>query len=276
MAYLKANYSKYFLGVLLNSQIGSATGTRKYIMECQKLGIKILPPRINKSADTYRFEQQALRFPYKAIKGIGEVMAKNITAIQTEGAVKDFVDFIRRAQDVNINVIEALIFSGVFNDFGLNKKTMIQNIINIQSYVNFANQGDFKYIEYSEYDYEFLQNKEKELLGVNFEYHPIHKYEDVIKRNNYETLTEVIDSDKNYLEFIAVISKIKIHKTRTGENMAFIVCEDELSSIDGVVFPKVFNRYKMEINNVYLIKGKFDEKKQKQSILIDEIKQVRR
>ena len=276
MAYLKANYSKYFLGVLLNSQIGSATGTRKYIMECQKLGIKILPPRINSSADTYRFEEQALRFPYKAIKGIGEVMAKNITSIQSDGDVKNFVDFIRRAQDVNVNVVEALIFSGVFNDFGINKKTLIQNISNIQSYVNFANQGEFKYIEYAEYDYEFLQNKEKELLGVNFEYHPIHKYEDVIKQNKFETLTEVIDSDKNYLEFIAVISKIKIHKTRTGENMAFIVCEDELSSVDGVVFPKVFNRYKMEINTVYLIKGKFDEKKQKKSILIDEIKQVRR
>jgi len=168
MAYLKANYPKYFLAVLLNAQIGSVTGTKKYIMECQKMNIKILPPRINKSRDTYQFEGNDLRFPYKAIKGIGEVMAKSITFIQLDSPVESFVDFIKRAKDISINVIEALVFSNCFADFGINKKTLIQNISNIQSYVSFGNRGEFKYIDYDEYDYEFLQNKEKELLGLRF------------------------------------------------------------------------------------------------------------
>ncbi|HPE00228.1 MAG TPA: DNA polymerase III subunit alpha, partial [Bacillota bacterium] len=161
MAYLKANYSKYFLAVLLNAQIGSVVGTKKYIMECQKLDIKILPPRINKSRDTYMFEGNNLRFPYKAIKSIGDVMAKNISAIQQEKEVDSFIDFIERSKEVNSNVIEALIFSGVFNDFGLNKKTLIQNVSNVQNYISFGKRGVFKYVEYSEYDFEFLQNKEK-------------------------------------------------------------------------------------------------------------------
>lgn len=275
MAYLKANYPKYFLAVLLNAQIGSITGTKKYIMECQKMGIKVLPPRINKSSDTYRFEENNLRFPYKAIKGIGDIMAKNISFLQSEKQVESFVDFIKRAKDIGVNVIEALIFSGVFNEFGINKKTLIQNIGNIQSYASFQNRSEFKYVEYKEYDFEFLQNKEKELLGLNFEYHPIHGYQEVIKNKKYQLLSEVLVNPQRNLNFVAVISKIKIHKTKTGEDMAFIQCEDEFNSIDGVIFPDVFKKSRIETGKVYLVQGKLDYKKQKQSILIDDIKIIK-
>ena len=271
MAYLKANYTKYFLAVLLNTQIGSVIGTKKYIMECQKMGIKILPPRINKSQDTYQFEGNDLRFPYKAIKGIGEIMAKNITFIQLESPIESFVDFIKRANDIGINVIESLVFANVFSDFGINKKTLIQNISNIQSYISFNNKEEFIFIDYEEYDYEFLQNKEKDLLGVNFEYHPINNYLDVIKNSNLKVLTDTLDSNSNYLEFVAVVSRIKIHKTKTGDDMAFILCEDKYNDIDGVVFPSIYKRIKIEVGKVYLIKGKLDKKRQKHSILIDDL-----
>lgn len=275
MAYLKANYPKYFLTVLLNAQIGSVTGTKKYVMECQKMGIKVLPPRINKSADTYRFESSNLRFPYKAIKGIGEIMAKNITFIQEEKPVDSFVDFISRAKDIGINVIEALIFANVFADFNINKKTLINNISNIQSYISFDNRGEFKYIEYKEYDYEFLQNKEKDLLGINFEYHPIHEFQDLIASKKLNTLSEVLESGNSSFDFVCEISKIKIHKTKNNEDMAFITCEDEFNSADAVVFPKIFKSIKLETGKIYLISGKFDYNKNRKSILVDKIDLLR-
>ena len=275
MAYLKANYPKYFLSILLNSQIGSVTGTKKYIMECQKMGISVLPPRINKSKDTYQFEGNNLRFPYKAIKGIGEIMAKNITFIQDESHVESFVDFISRANDIGINVIEALVFSNVFADSNINKKTLIQNITNIQSYISFGKRGEFKYIEYDEYPFEFLQAKEKELLGLNFEYHPIHNYRDLIASKKLATLSEILNSKSNNLSFVAVISKIKIYKTKNGEDMAFVVFEDEINSLDGVIFPNLYSSVSLVLGEVYLINGKFDYKKQRQSIIVDSINQLR-
>ncbi len=276
MAYLKANFSKYFLAVLLNTQIGSVVGTKKYIMECQKLDIKILPPRINKSSDTYTFEANNLRFPYKAIKGIGEIMAKNISSIQQEREVSDFIDFMDRSKDVNSNVIEALIFSGVFNDFGLNKKTLIQNISNIQNYISFGKRGVFKFVEYSEYDFEFLQNKEKELLGVNFEYHPIHKYKNLIRDNKYNTLSDILNSHEGNLKFIAVITKVKKHQTKNGDDMAFVDMEDEINGLSGVVFPKLYQRMNIVEGKVYLVFGKMDYNRNRQSIIIDDLRTVER
>ena len=276
MAYLKANYSKYFLAVLLNAQIGSVVGTKKYIMECQKLDIKILPPRINKSRDTYMFEGNNLRFPYKAIKSIGDVMAKNISAIQQEKEVDSFIDFIERSKEVNSNVIEALIFSGVFNDFGLNKKTLIQNVSNVQNYISFGKRGVFKYVEYSEYEFEFLQNKEKELLGVNFEYHPIHKYQNIIKNNKYLTLSDVLDSRDNNLKFVAVVSRVKKHQTKNGEDMAFVDLEDEINTVGGVVFPKLYQRMNIVQGKVYLVFGRMDYNRSRQSIIIDDLRLIER
>jgi DNA polymerase III subunit alpha len=275
MAYLKANYPKYFLAVLLNSQIGSVVGTKKYIMECRKMDITVLPPRINKSSDTYNFEGNSLRFPYKGIKGIGEVMAKSITAIQLEKKVENFVDFIERSNDIGINVIEALIFSNVFAEFKQNKKTLINNINNIYSYLSFRNQGDFKYVEYDEYDYSFLQQKEKELLGMNFEYHIIHNYIKEIKSSNYKLLSDVIKDMTGLVDFVGVISRVKTYRTKNGNDMAFIVIEDEFNEIDGVVFPNVYERTKMELGKVYLIKGRIDYKDQKQQIIVESIKGLR-
>ncbi len=274
MAYLKANYPNYFLAVLLNAQIGSVSGTRKYIKECQRMGLKVLPPKINKSGDYYRFENKNLRYPYKGIKGIGEVMAKNITSIQEDYEITSFVDFMKHSQDIGVNVIEALILANVFSDFGINKKTMINNISNIQSYFSFNNPGDFKYIEYEEYDYLYMQSKEKEMLGINFEYHIIHHYQELIKQRNYQVLSSFLRNDKHIDEFIALISKVKKIKTKRNEEMAFITLEDEFEEIDGVVFPKVFSKVNLSENKVYLFKGKLDYNKQKQQIIIESVKEL--
>jgi len=88
-------------------------------------------------------------------------------------------------------------------------------------------------------------------------------------------LSEAISVPSNYLEFVGVISRVKVHKTKTGEDMAFVTCEDEYDNIDGVIFPSIYNRIKIEPGKVYLIKGKLDNKKQKLSIIIDEVKIIK-
>ena len=272
MAYLKANYPSYFLSVLLNSQIGSVTGTNKYIMECRKLGIKVLPPRLNLSTDNYGFENGNLRFPYKGIKGIGDVTAKTITNAQYNQPFTSFVDFVSRTSDIGSNVVEALIFANVFESFGFNKRTLINNISSVQNYISFGNKEEFKFAEYPEYDFEFLQQKEKEMLGINFEYHPIHRFKDIIQKNNYPILSEVLETEPRFFKFVAVLSRIKKHITKTNENMAFVTFEDEYNNLEAVLFPKILRSISLEIGLVYLVEGNFEIKNQKQSYIINKIR----
>lgn len=277
MAYLKANYPKHFLSVLLDSQIGSITGTKKYFMECQKMGIKVLPPRINKSSVDYVAEGEGLRFPIKGIKGIGPVVAIKVVDIQEEKPVVNLVDFVARRRDININVIEAMIYAGVFDDFGLNKKTMIENLPKLLNFADFDYQNDtFKFVEYDEYSYEILHAKEKELIGINFKYHIIHKYDKIIEEKKYDLVTDMLESKSDRVYFIGAVSRVKVIVTKKQTEMAFIEIEDVYNQIDSVLFPREYERYKdmLKVGNVYAFSGKKEYRKNDLQIIIANIERI--
>ena len=277
MAYLKANYDKYFMSVLLNAQIGSISGTKRYVMECRKMDIKILPPRINKSNLNYMTEENNLRFPYKGIKGIGPIAATKIVEIQDEKTINSLVDFISRRKDIPYNVIEALIYAGAFDDFDINKHTMIENLPKIINFIDFNYEGaEFKYIEYDEYEYEILHEKEKELLGINFKYHIIYKYDNYLKNHNKKLVSDIIEDERSSVDFLGVISRIKEIKTKNNDLMAFIELQDAYNSVDCVLFPKTYAMYKntITIGNVLVFKGKKDIRNNKLQIIIDYIYQI--
>ena len=277
MAYLKANYPKHFLSVLLDSQIGSVYGTKKYVMECQRMGIKILPPRINKSGFDYVAEGNNLRFPIKGIKGIGPKAALRIIEIQEEKEVIDLVDFVSRRIDVPINIMEAMIYSGVFDDFNQNKRTMIENLPKLMNFVDFNYQNEiFNFLEYEEYDYETLHVKEKELIGINFEYHIIHKYDKLIEENNLDLVSDILASKSNRVYFVGMVSRIKSIVTKKQEEMAFVEVEDVFNQVDCVLFPNEYNRYIKVLKNgcVYLFSGKKDIRRNKVQIILDKIERI--
>ncbi len=277
MAYLKANYPNYFLSVLLDSQIGSINGTRKYVTECQKMGIKILPPRINKSGVNYITEKEGLRFPIRGVKGIGPNAAMKIVDIQNEQPITSLIDFVQRRRDVPINVLEAMIYSGFFDDFGLNKRTMIENLPQLMNFVDFNYQDEtFNFLEYSEFKYETLHTKEKELIGINFKYHILRKYDKLIEEKNLQTVSDILESKTERVYFICVISRVKTILTKKQDEMAFMEVEDVFNQVDCVLFPRTYSKYmdQLKKGSVCLISGKRDYRQNKVQVVVEGIERV--
>ena len=277
MAYLKANYPSYFLAILLDFQIGSIIGTKKYIRECKSMGIDVLPPKINQSSVKYKYEKNGLRYPFMAIKGIGQVMAEKIVEIQMNGQINSFIEFYERGKHLPKNVIETLIYANVFSEFNVNKQTLIENLDRIESFINFHYQDEtFNFVEYDEYSYEFMEVKERELLGVNFEYHMIHHYDQMIKRKKYDVLSDVIEKPLGHVAFVSAISRIKTIATKNNNQMAFLTLEDEYSQADGVLFPSTYERYQHQIKEqvVYLIRGKTEMRHDQIQVIIDKIEEL--
>lgn len=277
MAYLKANYPSYFLAVLLDSQIGSITGTKKYIRECKSMGINVLPPKINLSDVSYRYENNDLRYPFMAIKGIGMKMAETIIEVQNEAQVTSFIDFYARGKHLPKNVINTLIRANVFSEFNINQRTLVENLDRVEAFISFHyNDESFNYVEYEEYDYELMEAKERELLGVNFEYHLIHKYQKMIKLKNYPLLSEVIEKPLGSLAFVGVVSQIKIITTKNNKEMAFITLEDDMQEIDGVLFPDQYERYKevLNENKAFMFFGVTEMRRGRKQVLINKIKSL--
>ncbi len=274
MAYLKANYSNHFMSVLLNAQIGSASGTRRYAKECQRLGIGILPPRINLSGVNYLPEDGNLRYPIQGIKGIGPKAAEQIVEIQNEKPVENLIDFVMRRKGLAINILEAMIYAGMFDAFNLNKRTMIENLPRLLQFADFNYQNEtFHFLPFEEYDYETLHSMEKDLLGINFKYHILHKYDTLVKEKHYTILSDALEAQNDYVNCIAVLASIKVIKTKKQEEMAFVELEDLFNSVEGVIFPKTYSRVENTLKNnaVYHINGRKETRRNKQQLIIDQI-----
>src|SRR6202021_3038946 len=75
-AYLKANYPVEFMAGLLSNEVNNTGKISVFVAECQRLGISILPPDINRSHLKFvpetEGEKRGIRYGLAAIKNIGE------------------------------------------------------------------------------------------------------------------------------------------------------------------------------------------------------------
>lgn len=279
MAYLKANYPGYFMASLLDNAIGSSVATNEYIRECRKLNIKVLPPRINLSKKYYQRESDGLRYPYLGIRGIGPVIADKIEALCDERPVTSFLDFIRRSSGINSKAIESMILVGIFDSLNKTKQTLITNLKQAENFIAFnqENQDDqFIFLDTPEYDFDYLNQIERELLGINLSYHALTDYTFIIEKNGYMTPSEVEELKLGRYQIAGVLSRLKTIKTKKGSEMCFVEIEDQLSSFEGVIFSDSWDKLKdtLQKGQVYLFEGNLDFRNNKKQLVIDNIKEM--
>jgi DNA polymerase-3 subunit alpha len=139
-AYLKANYPIEYMVALLNTYSDNMEKVRSAIAECRRLGIKVLPPDINKSHASFTIEKHdesnpAIRFGLASIKNVGFAPIEHILSGRDSGGdFKSIEDFCSRTDLRNINkkVLESLIKVGVFDSLG-SRKMLLESLNKIIS-----------------------------------------------------------------------------------------------------------------------------------------------
>src|SRR5262249_29840003 len=120
-AFLKANYTPFFMAALLTSERATTNNLVKYIGECRELQIQVLPPDVNRSHMHFTVEsvgqERHVRFGLAAIKNVGEGAVEAVLASRGTGAFASLHDFCRRVdlRAVNRRVVESFIKSGSFD-----------------------------------------------------------------------------------------------------------------------------------------------------------------
>jgi len=281
-AFLKANYPLEFMAALLTSEKDNTDKLTFYINECHKMGIKVLPPDINKSEANFTVEKDKIRFGLTAIKNVGEAaISAIITERKKEGKFRSIFDFCKRIdlRVVNKKVLESLIKSGAFDSLPGHRA---QNLAVIDEAVEKAtrinkekNKGQLSLFVSSQKKEEKDQlpsieeaprstrlNWEKELLGIYLSGHPLDGYRKRVScysTHSVENLKK-IENGKS-VRVAGVINAVTLKKDRKGKPMAFITVEDLNSDIEVVVFSKVYERCLSSIKEGALIgiEGKVDK-----------------
>ena len=278
MAYLKANYPKYFISILTTSVIGSESMMKEYIFEANKLGVKILPPSVNSSNHIFNPEDNNLRFPLLGIKNLGRNTVRDFIEVRKEGKFKSYFDFVRRTHKVlNKRVIESLIYAGALDEFNYTKHTMIdqlEEVVNFSLYGDYINQDEFVITDIEEYPYETLKENEKSVLGFNLFINPLINHVDYIKKHKLLVPSQINESYINKeIRLVAVLSRVKQINTKNNQEMAFITVDDEATKLNGVLFTSTYARFKDELRKgeVYLLKGKIDNRNNEIQLIVNNL-----
>ena len=277
MAYLKVNYKCEFYASLLNTNIGGEEKTKEYITEAKGNDIKIIKPSINKSGYLYECENNTILLPFRSIKGISSQVTDGIIKERENGEFKSFNDFLARCykKTVNQNIVEILIKAGVFDDLGINRKTLITNLNSSITYAELIRDLDSSLVsepvmnEVDEFDDGELMNMELSLYGFYVTNHPASKYVNSFKQANIkETFDKVVDT-------VVLVEKIKKIKTKNGDDMAFLEASDETGTSEFTIFKEAFPGLKdVLVGSLVKVRGRVEKRMDKYQIVVSNISKI--
>ena len=129
-AWLKANHPVEFMAALMTLDLGNTDKLNQFRQELSRLGIRLLPPEINRSEPTFTVEpdpktgKPAIRYALAAVKGVGaQAMAELVREREKNGGFKDLFDLARRldAKSFNRGQFESLAKAGAFESLNPNR-----------------------------------------------------------------------------------------------------------------------------------------------------------
>ncbi len=276
MAYLKTYYPIYYIANLLNLNIASTIKTKEYLGLAKKMGIKVLPPSVNKSELTYKIEGNTIRLPFEVIKGLGSEAGK---VIVNNRPYLDFFDFVKKTygKSVTKKTIESLISAGAFLEIEENQNSLRKSIEKALKYaeLSIGLEEDFilkPVLEESEKEREEeKRKKEYEVLGFYLSNHPSSRYieEKIMKLEHIE------EYHNKHVECVVVVEKIKELTTKKGERMAFLTASDETDVGNFVVFASIMKYLQnVKIGDLILIEGRIARRYLEYQINVNKIEKI--
>ncbi|UDI78047.1 DNA polymerase III subunit alpha [Staphylococcus taiwanensis] len=281
MAYLKVHYPNYFYANILSNVVGNEVKTAIIIDEAKNQQLSILPPNINESHWFYKATESDIYLSLGAVKGVGYQSVKSIVDERYQnGNYKDFFDFARRIPKriKTRKLLEALILVGAFDSFGKNRATLLSTLDQVLDQVSNVEQDDFLfnmltpkqfYEDKEEFNDQMLSKYEKEYLGFYISNHPVEKLFYKKQYLGIFTLSNMLNSKP----ILVQVDQIKQIRTKTGQNMAFLLLNDGRRLMDGVIFPDKFKRYEtlLEEGGMYIIQGKLEKRNQQLQLIVNTV-----
>ncbi len=274
-AYQKYYYPVEFMAALLTSVIDNPKKVAEYILTCRNMGIRLLPPDINRGQKGFSVHEGCIQYALNAIKGVGGPVIDDIAREREEGGIfANLKDFITRTieKDVNKRIVENLIKSGALDSLGGNRKQFMMvygqiidhiakdrktNLTGQLSLFDIAEDSqkeefDLRMPDTEEYEKDMLLSFEKEVLGIYLSGHPLETEQELWQKFITNTTNDfLLDEESGSVQaegqYEAVIGGVIANKTikytKNDKVMAFLNLEDMVGNVEVVVFPGQYERY---------------------------------
>ena len=292
-AYMKANFPVEFMTAVMTAESDDPDKIASAVAECARMGILVLPPDVNFSNTGFTIEKhegkRGIRFGLSAIKNVGKAAIEAIHSERERGGnFKSLKDFVSRVnlRVVNRKTLESLIKAGAMDQFG--KRNAMLKVLDEVRTSGFSLSKTIASGQGSLFDDEELRSKkvssysinslldsideapkeeilswERELLGFYLTEHPLIKFEAQLTQITTSRITDldpVVFNNKT-IRVGGIISSIRKTLTKIKkEEMCFLKLQDTTSTIEVLVFPKVYAKARniLITDQIVVISGKLE------------------
>lgn len=291
-AYLKHYYPVEFMAALMTSVIDYPSKEVDYIQAARSMGLELLPPDLKEGVSGFSVSDRGIMYGLSAIKSVGKTVIDDIVKERNDnGQYTSFKDFIKRTsgKDVSKRTLESFIKAGAADCFEGNRRqkmavyTKILDSLQQEKKNTLVGQMtlfdmmaeedkksyDIKLPDLDEYSKQELLAFEKEVLGIYVSGHPLQDYEERWRVNVTAKTTdfivneesgEILLKDQQIVVVGGMITGFRTMITKKNQIMAFVVLEDLFGTVEIVIFPHVYEKYKHILNEdeKIFIKGRVD------------------
>ena len=282
-AWLKYYYPQEFMAALMTSVIDNSSKCAEYILTCKDMGIEILGPDVNESKNGFSAQNDSgdklrIRFGFNAIKGVGAATGEQIVAErEANGKFTSLDDFIGRMidKDINKRTLDNFIRAGAFDTLPGNRRQKIlvaPEIVDAKTKAakdslsgqfslfdmegageELKNSMKTQFPKVDEFSKEELLAFEKEVVGTYLSGHPLDVYRDewektvTAKTADFYAVEEGLDPvAKDGMKYTigGMVTDKTVKTTKQGKTMAFVNLEDLVGSVEVIIFPKDYLKYK--------------------------------
>ena len=299
-AYLKCHYPHEFMAALLTSVLDNTAKVIEYTSECQRIGIKVLPPDINVSRGGFTVDGESIRFGLNAVKSVGRNLIDTVVKERKNRPYRSLYDFCKRlhGNELNRRALENLVKAGAFDALEPSRRGMIDSAEGVLKSVEtdarqnlegqmdlFGMMGgeeeqastDYKIPNIPEYPASELLKMEKEVSGLYLSGHPLDAYRTQISQISTCTIADLQGEearrfDNQNVTILCTVVKNKIMTTKSNTLMAFTTVEDLTGTMELLIFPRVLAecRAALQENAVVVANGRVSVKEEEAARLIVE------
>lgn len=275
-AWLKAHYPAAFMAAVLSSDMDNTDKVVIFKDESVGMNLKLIPPSVNQSM--YHFtvgDDHTIIYGLGAIKGVGESAIECIVNAREHGVYKNLFDFCQKLdlRKVNRRVLEALIKSGAFDEWQIERATLSRSIEKALKVAEKEHQNQasgqfdlFSILEEESSQHDYIVDKswsetqrldgEREVLGFYLSGHPVDQYRCEFK-DFINPIIQLNPSVQKKAFLCAQVCGIRKIITKRGKKLVILALDDATARMDAVVFGEVYDAFStgLNIGSIVLIEG---------------------
>ena len=275
-AHLRAHHPAEFMAAVLSNG-GGFYHAGGYVEEARRMGLRILPPYVDKARVHYRGRDGVLMVGLMAVKNLGAETAARIVESAPYSDLGDFLARVRPARDE----AEALAACGALDRFGFSRPQLMWLI---QEKHAETGEGLLEGIgprrieapDVPDYGLSERLRREMETLEFTVTAHPLVLYRDLARREGTIEARKLGRHVGRHVATLAWLVHEKRTRTHRGEYMKFLSVEDTSSAYEAVLFPQAYDRFGGLVRGrgPYLLRGTVARDAGALSLTVQELENV--